>query len=547
MAQRPNENVYFARSPICDAASSGSGKGLFANRAFAPGDAISVIERPLGTSLDVSRLEDTCSNCFLWTTMPHADHGEALGARLYVPEDARVDVCTGCRSVRYCGKKCQTAAWKRGHKYECKVLKSINSMPGRSLPKAVFAIIDMLSRRKNGLIDDRTWAMLCELDGHVDHFRMSEVWSDIELMATGALHYSGTGNTFDRDFVISMLGRVLANSLTIITPSLDPMGIMIDPHLCRINHSCDPNAFIMMDGPQVSIRPLREIKKDEEVLISYCDTTLPYARRQLDLQTRWFFTCKCSKCKLGTTAPEDEWKTPPKDLAPEWKAKAKEMSGRQALLDDPANYVGPSADEKHVAVLQGKAFECHREAQLQERFPDSLRILKEGMSICSQTKLWPIHRQPYPSLRDDCIYALLELQKYREAFTQSFVRYRYVMPKLQRTSFHPARVTQTWSTAMLAFYFSQEAPIIPGVEMPLVALMLMRETAGLCEKSHGGKNTFTISVKKKLREVESALCAVLGVDDPTIITTEGSEQMDILEEKIPFNDDLDVGLEAIVR
>jgi len=31
----------------------------------------------------------------------------------------RLNICTGCRAVRYCGRACQSAHWKDGHKGAC--------------------------------------------------------------------------------------------------------------------------------------------------------------------------------------------------------------------------------------------------------------------------------------------------------------------------------------------------------------------------------------------------------------------------------------------
>ena len=38
------------------------------------------------------------------------------------PDDAPLDQCAGCLRTYYCGKACQTADWKAGHKAECKAL-----------------------------------------------------------------------------------------------------------------------------------------------------------------------------------------------------------------------------------------------------------------------------------------------------------------------------------------------------------------------------------------------------------------------------------------
>ena len=45
------------------------------------------------------------------------------GCKRRLREDgAALDVCVNCRLTFYCGKACQTADWKAGHKKECKAL-----------------------------------------------------------------------------------------------------------------------------------------------------------------------------------------------------------------------------------------------------------------------------------------------------------------------------------------------------------------------------------------------------------------------------------------
>ena len=141
--------------------------------------------------------------------------------------------------------------------------------------------------------------VLCHLDSHVDDFKANGNYGGIELMAMGTSQFSATQNMFSQDFVAAMYARILSNSMTLMTPTFDPLGIVIDGLLCHLNHSCSPNTYIVMDGPQMQLRALNDIKKGEELYISYIDPMMPFIKRQTQLQSRWFFTCKCSKCSLG--------------------------------------------------------------------------------------------------------------------------------------------------------------------------------------------------------------------------------------------------------
>lgn len=90
--------------------------------------------------------------------------------------------------------------------------------------------------------------------------------------------------------------QLMINSITLVTPTFDPVGIAFDPVASLINHSCDPNSVMTFDGRSLSVRALREIAKDEELTISYIDNTNPTHRRQDELTERYFFKCECTRC-----------------------------------------------------------------------------------------------------------------------------------------------------------------------------------------------------------------------------------------------------------
>ncbi|KAF2133003.1 SET domain-containing protein [Dothidotthia symphoricarpi CBS 119687] len=493
--------VYIAKSEVClNEQGERVGDGLFAGVDFGPGEQVTAVKRPILASLDTERLSDTCANCFVWT------EGSSMGARLYVPEGTRVHACAGCRMVRYCSKKCQKEAWTRVHKYECKNLQPLAS---RDIPKAVRACMEILIRRKQGLIPDPAWEMLCHLNPHVEDFQQNGSYAQIELMAMGASAFSFTENTYSKEIVAAMYARVLSNSLTLITPTLDPLGIILDPTLSHINHSCDPNAYIMMDGPEVAVRTIKPIKKDEEIYISYVDNTNPCSRRQSELKTRWFFTCKCSKCQKGATLDEDKWAIRPKNLAKKHKEVADLIIQHEAFAKDPANYVGESLDEKRVAAIQGKSFAEYEDVQ---RIPDpaaAMQKIEDGMRLCHQSKLWPVYRQPYAAFRDDLIVTMFAVGKYQIAWAQCAKRYKYIIAKLYPIHFHPVRVVQTWQMAMLALYLADTEGIVgaPDVNMGLIAMMLVKQVLDASRLSHGPNSAFTQSVQMKADELSEEVRA----------------------------------------
>ncbi|KAI4708948.1 hypothetical protein J4E89_006350 [Alternaria sp. Ai002NY15] len=491
---------YISKSAICTNSKGESiGNGLFANRRFGSGEEIASFTRPLVASLETERLLDTCANCYLWT------EGSSTGTRLYVPEGAKVNKCAACQIFRYCSKACQKDAWNRGHKHECKMLKPT---AGRPLPKALLACMELFIRRKHGLISDEEWELLCRLPSHIDDFKRNGTYENIELMAMGVGQFSSLQNLFDKDFVAAMYGRVMSNALTLITPTLDPLGIMIDPTLCHMNHSCNPNAYIMMDGPRVSIRTLRPIKKDKEIYISYIDATNPYHRRQEELQSRWFFTCRCAQCQEKATLQEDNWLVPSR---PGWVLGAEVAS---------------------MAETQEKLFGLYAELQATENPLLVRAAIRQALKICHEAMFLPIYRQPYAALRDDLIVNLLSEGRYQDAWAQCAKRYKYILPKLYPVSFHPVRVVQTWQMAMLAAYLAStpEGVGAPEVNMGLIAMMLVKQVLNVAHLSHGSASAFTKSVKAKAEEMTEELKRSIGNANSDVMNRELEVQRDRLME-----------------
>jgi hypothetical protein len=84
------------------------------------------------------------------------------------------------------------------------------------MPKAVLACMELLTRRKNGLISDDEWTLLCQLPTHIDDFKKNKAYENIELMAMGASQFSLTQNMFNKDFVAAMYARVRPSFCTTV-------------------------------------------------------------------------------------------------------------------------------------------------------------------------------------------------------------------------------------------------------------------------------------------------------------------------------------------
>lgn len=314
-----------------------------------------------------------------------------------------------------------------------------------------------------------------------------------------------------------------------MTPTFDPLGISLDPFAALANHSCDPNAVVVMNGPELSFRSLRLIEKDKEILISYIDITNPIARRQAELEERYFFECDCSKCQLGQSEKEDKWALPPEQLPEKW-AKAAEA----IIANEPSVLQGlPSFDTadnnleawKRLAALQYTAFAELEHARQLDDIPMMTQKLEGGMVTCFQSKMWPLYRQPYAALRDDLIVAYLtsgEPPKFVAAFQHAVRRYFEIDPILYPQPFHPVRVVHIWTLLMLALWLASAPEDCPmdamkfleiGIDLGVVIFNLLLEANAEVHKSHGRSSKFAQTVLKKFEEVRMDMSR----GDPRII------------------------------
>ncbi|OAF98576.1 SET domain-containing protein [Paraphaeosphaeria sporulosa] len=81
-------------------------------------------------------------------------------------------------------------------------------------------------------------------------------------------------------------------------PNLDTGGIFLQA--CRINHACDGNAVHCWNENlnQLTIHAIRDIRKGEEITISYLATLRNRQARQDELLHNFGFLCACQLCCL---------------------------------------------------------------------------------------------------------------------------------------------------------------------------------------------------------------------------------------------------------
>ena len=76
----------------------------------------------------------------------------------------------------------------------------------------------------------------------------------------------------------------------------DEMYFAVFLKTSRLNHSCLPNCFYYFTNRTVYIRSQKDIKKGDELMISYCNEYQTKTDRRIHLKKNYYFTCKCERC-----------------------------------------------------------------------------------------------------------------------------------------------------------------------------------------------------------------------------------------------------------
>jgi hypothetical protein len=193
-----------------------------------------------------------------------------------------------------------------------------------------------------------------------------------------------------------------------------------------MNHSCGYNVIVGFDGGKMFVRPARPLHKDEQLFMTYVDSTTPLDIRRNELRVRYYFECECSKCKLGYNLPEEQYSIPDPDPRTANTAEIMARSLKKQAADTPPI----------IALAQ----------------------LKFALQILQKTAFWPLTRQPSPTIRDDLILAMLSEEHWHSAFAQSAVRLVTLDPVLYPFEGHPIRHLHAYSLVKLAIYLCDQHP-----------------------------------------------------------------------------------------
>ncbi|CAJ2509772.1 Uu.00g056720.m01.CDS01 [Anthostomella pinea] len=429
----------------------GAGRGLFARKDFAPGDLVLSIDRPLFAELETDRLLDTCAWCFQRGATDPIE--KAQSAAMGLPSGfIEVKSCTGCRKVSYCSKTCQSKAWKREHKYECKVL-GVNDRP--DLPHHVRGVVKLLGRLNGDpgfteTVQDILKFRPAGEPGGLDKFSSldKQRFDDFQMLGHAAFHYAGEPkipNTEAKSASKALMFNIMSNTFQ-LSSSLDDinLGSGFDPVICSANHSCDPNTVLAFNQPKTLLRALKPIKKGEEIYLKYTEVTDPSKLRQADLKEKYLFTCQCSKCKEGQTLAEDTFVGIPEKLPSEYCELADKLARTHASrLERHSVPVDDSTTKRRLSAMQAEAFAVYENEQ------SSIEDVRKALQMCVTSGMWTWTRQPVPHLFRRLFSLYLDSAEPYRAFRVGIKMYFEITPELHPQPFYPDRLINTWALSTL--------------------------------------------------------------------------------------------------
>jgi SET and MYND domain-containing protein len=481
-----------------------AGRGLFAKQDFAPGDIVVSLDRPYIAELDIDRLQDTCAWCFQRDARPVKDG--------LAGESKTVKACVGCKRVRYCSKTCQSRAWKREHKHECKVL----AVPDRpDLPHGVRAVVKLLGRlQADPEGKDELLLDIIKFRPAADGTALERIktedparFEDFGMLAYGAWKYAGEPQIGDMDSNAISKGfffNIMSNTIQLHSP-LDDMklGIAFDPIICSANHSCEPNTVVVFNQPRILLRAIRPIKKGDEIFMKYVDVTNPFSVRQAELKESYFFSCKCAKCKKGAVWVEDKFLKPPEQLDATIAGVADNLIKRHA--NHLVKFFIPANDEtaqKRVAAMQAEAFSVSGLTFDSNRGNDSASEdeIKDALKLTLNSGMWHITRQPVPHLLRQLLVCYLSQQRTYQAWRVGVKLYFEVAPFLHDQPFYPDRVIDTFMLAqvsnqlcnpnILHFRDIFQESMRAGLDLRVVYMGFLIETRENLDQSFGKTSPF---------------------------------------------------------
>jgi len=230
------------------------------------------------------------------------------------------------------------------------------------------------------------------------------------------------------------------------------------------------------------------IAKDEEIFISYTDTTANCAQRQHDLQAKYGFSCQCARCQAEET---------------------------------------PNCEQSEMISLQleahGKLVSSHRASETTSR----VTLLNEALQLCVSHSMWPAHLWPLPDIRQNISAVCARSGLWLRAFAECMKLHLEIYPVIYPQKHHPDRVVTTWAFAKLTAQLVHEPEAqqairhltVQGLSMSIISWSLLHTVIQAVDSSHGADSGFAQIVNHGFRDATESItkggdiCTISQLDE----------------------------------
>ena len=213
---------------------------------------------------------------------------------------AAESTCAKCHAAVYCGRECQSAHWKAGHKFFCSPKVEVKDIVGKGtglFARRDFAVGDELSREKPILIQPGVMpnVTIAAASAQAAFSALPQVKLDVVMSLSNAWADTGISSRFGISTFVP-LGITKTNGIP-LGQNATHSGLYA--LACRMNHACKPNARYVWrpDLKRELVFATRPIRAGDEITVTYLAEYAPRAARKLRLLEEFLFECKCSACE----------------------------------------------------------------------------------------------------------------------------------------------------------------------------------------------------------------------------------------------------------
>mmetsp|Transcript_29551 Transcript_29551/g.81202 ORF Transcript_29551/g.81202 Transcript_29551/m.81202 type:complete len:483 (-) Transcript_29551:19-1467(-) len=383
MARSSEGAVRFVEGPAAVAGlpSSGASVGRFAvaSRALRPGE-VAMRTPPLAAVLHEQCRGRRCDWCFVAT---------ASDASAKPPSR-----CARCKAVFYCGRECQEADWKAGHRVECTARAGLegalvaSGLPGHdALKDALLAgrCVRAAEHHTDGAVAPASGRLtdLETLEDRMGPIEREQLERIAAVLASHAPKLLACPSAEGAARAFGALCRFRNNNFAVVDDLIIAIGAGCYPKGAALNHSCAPNCMLGYElapgqAPRQVVRVMEPVAKGAELTHSYVELALPTWERRAQLQDGYGFDCACVACASGSRAAIDA------ALVADVAARGAVPRGPGAPCPLP---LAPASEERERDLARADAL--HREASLEEDADKELQLLQE---VCRLRESWLHHR-----------------------------------------------------------------------------------------------------------------------------------------------------------